>query len=535
MTYRMLLVDDEIVSIEGVKADLDLEKLNVVQLFTAINIRQAKEIFKSNTIDILLCDIEMPQGNGLELLSWVREHHPNTVTIFLTSHADFKYAKEALRLGSLDYLLKPVLASELESAVRKAQEVIEQYDEGNRNRQSHRLWMKHHSLIIERFWLDLINRATPGNPTAVRQQIERHQIPLTEESFVLPILFSVKNWEKALQSRDEKILEYALKKTAEEMLMDSQEKGIVFQLEPGLLLALYISDCQEQWNFDQLHDECRKYIQFCNRHFYCVLSCYVASPVEVYRIAGKVALLKEKDRDNVAFVNQVFGEDIPFENNEPMMPDISIWLSYLKVGSKEAVLLGVENFLDYLVKQGNMDAGVLHRFYQDFMQALYSYLNQHEIQAHQLFGDAKSRKLTEMACRSVKDMLEWVHHFVGKALHQAEVVKESESVVQIIQRYVTAHIDQDMPRDMLAELVFLHPDHLSRLFKKETGYSLSDFVIVERIKLAKKILTQTDIPISAVAVSVGYSNFSHFSKIFKKYVKCGPMEYRSRHKPNRTE
>jgi len=533
MNYQMLLVDDEILSIEGVRADLDLTSLNVRHLFTALNIRQAKDIFESNPIDILLCDIEMPQGSGLELLTWVREHYPNTVTIFLTSHADFKYAKEALRLGSLDYLLKPVLASELEAAIRKAQGVIEKHDEGNRNRQSHRLWTKYHSLIIERFWLDLIDRTTPSNPAAVRQQLERHQIPFKEDSFVLPILISVKSWDKALQPREEKILEYALKKTAEEMMMDSRENGTIIHLEHNQLLVLFISDHREQRDDNQLHEECRKYIEFCSQHFYCVLSCYVGSSVELHHIAEKVDLLKAMDRDNVAFVNTVFGEDRSFENNETiMMPDISIWLAYLKGGSQHDVIRGTEDFLNRLVKQGNIDSGVLHRFYQDFMQALYSYLNQHEIQAHQLFGDVKSRQLTETAGRSVSDMLDWVRYAAGKALHQAEVVKESESVVQIIQRYVTAHIDQELSRDMLAEQVFLNPDHLSRLFKKETGYSLSDYVLMERIKLAKELLKQTDIPISVVAVSVGYSNFSHFSKIFKKYINCGPKEYRSQHNPN---
>ncbi|RRJ64599.1 response regulator [Paenibacillus oralis] len=530
MTYQILLVDDEIVAIEGIQAILDLAKLNVSRLFTALNIRQAKEVFESESIDILLCDIEMPQGNGLKLLAWVREHHPYTATIFLTSHADFKYAKEALRLGSLDYLLKPVLAGELEAAIHKAREIIEQHDESHRNRQSHRLWMKHHSLIIERFWLDLINGNTPGNKAAVRGQMEHDQIPLTDESIVLPVLISVKSWNQHLQHRDEKILEYALKKTAAEMMMDNQAYGIVLQLEREQLLALYISEGQKKWDYEQLHDVCRKYIDFCSRHFYCVLTCYVASPVEVHRIADKVAFLKAQNRDNVAFVNQVFGEEGPFADKESIiLPDLSIWLSYLKKGTKEDVILAVENFLNRLVKQRLLDANVLHQIHQDFMQALYLFLNHNEIQAHQLFGDEESRRLTGMAGRSVKDMIDWVTHALGKALHQAEVVKQSDSVVQIIKRYVATHIDQELSRDILAEQVFLNPDHLTRIFKKETGYSISEYVIMERLKLAKELLAQTDIPIGAVAAAVGISNFSYFTKLFKKYTHYGPSEYRSQH------
>ncbi len=65
MNYHMLIVDDEIHAIEGVKSDLDLNKLGITNLFTAFNIRQAKDIFIEGSIDILLCDIEMPQGSGL--------------------------------------------------------------------------------------------------------------------------------------------------------------------------------------------------------------------------------------------------------------------------------------------------------------------------------------------------------------------------------------------------------------------------------------------------------------------------------------
>lgn len=129
MNNQMLIVDDEIHAIEGVKADLDLTKLGIIKLFTAYSMRQAQAVFGQEIIDIMLCDIEMPQGSGLELAAWVREHHPETVIIFLTSHADFKYAKEALKLGSLDYLLKPVLTTDLEKAIVSAQNVLDQYNE----------------------------------------------------------------------------------------------------------------------------------------------------------------------------------------------------------------------------------------------------------------------------------------------------------------------------------------------------------------------------------------------------------------------
>ena len=82
--------------------------LNVPVKDIAGNVEQAKGIIRNYRPDIILCDIEMPQSSGLELLAWCKDNAPETETIILTCHAQFSYAQTAVRLGSLDYLLKPV-------------------------------------------------------------------------------------------------------------------------------------------------------------------------------------------------------------------------------------------------------------------------------------------------------------------------------------------------------------------------------------------------------------------------------------------
>jgi YesN/AraC family two-component response regulator len=82
--------------------------------------RTAKEIIRETKIDIVLSDIEMPQGSGIDLLMWLSENSPSTISIFLTCHSDFNYAKQAIHLGVLEYLLKPVSGDVLGSVLDKA-------------------------------------------------------------------------------------------------------------------------------------------------------------------------------------------------------------------------------------------------------------------------------------------------------------------------------------------------------------------------------------------------------------------------------
>jgi two-component system, response regulator YesN len=523
----MILVDDEVLAIEGVKSDLDLEKLGISVLFTAHNIKQAKDIFGREHIDILLCDIEMPQGTGLDLLSWVREHHPSTVTIFLTSHADFRYAKEALRLGSLDYLLKPVMASDLEQVIRRAQEVINHTSENDRNSQSHQLWMKHQSLIIERFWLDILNQSIRSTPEAIFKQAELLQIPVTEGMRFLPLLISVQNWNKMLNGRDEKIMEYALKNSAEELLLGQHTNGIFFYVGRGQLIGLMVDGKTKEWDLERVRTACEQYIDSCNRYFFCDVSCYVGEPVQAFEVAASVERLRIQDQNNVALTNKVFSCSDSLQTDQTAkLPELNLWSSLLKTGKREAVIREVDKFFLGLVENNTINAKLLHQFQQDFIQAMYSYLNQCGIQAHQLFGDEESKRMATSAGRSVADMLAWVRHSVHRAVEQAEAVEETATVVQLVQQYIVQHIDEDLSRDALANQVFLNPDYLTRIFKKETGYAISEYILLEKMKRVKELLAQTDIPISAVASTVGYSNFSHFARIFKKYVGKGPTEYR---------
>lgn len=116
---NLLIVDDEWISVEGLRMGIRWDVCGIAKLFEAYNIQEAKKIIEENEIHIVLCDIEMPGGSGLELIRWIREKGNKMECLFLTCHADFKYAREAIRLGCIEYLVKPVPFSEVEEVVQK--------------------------------------------------------------------------------------------------------------------------------------------------------------------------------------------------------------------------------------------------------------------------------------------------------------------------------------------------------------------------------------------------------------------------------
>lgn len=123
---RLLIVDDGHYIVEYLKHLLDWSKFRIKQIETTTNSIEAKELLDQNQIDILITDIRMPEITGIDLLQHIHENKLKTKVIFLSGYSQFDYAQQAIRLGALDYLLKPVDKEDMEKAMSQ---VIKNIDE----------------------------------------------------------------------------------------------------------------------------------------------------------------------------------------------------------------------------------------------------------------------------------------------------------------------------------------------------------------------------------------------------------------------
>lgn len=98
---RLLIVDDEQFAVEGLLYCCDWKAFGIEEVLTENRADRARDIVNDKKIDLLICDIEMPDEDGLSLVGWVREHSPWTESIFLTCHSEFSYAKKPLTSGVL--------------------------------------------------------------------------------------------------------------------------------------------------------------------------------------------------------------------------------------------------------------------------------------------------------------------------------------------------------------------------------------------------------------------------------------------------
>lgn len=122
---NLLIVDDDMIAVKGLMASVRWEDYGIHGVEIAYGAERALEILRTGNMDIMLCDIEMPRQSGIELVRRIKEEHIEVEIIFLTCHAKFEYAQEAIRLGCENYLLRPMPFEDIASAVHSCAKMLE--------------------------------------------------------------------------------------------------------------------------------------------------------------------------------------------------------------------------------------------------------------------------------------------------------------------------------------------------------------------------------------------------------------------------
>jgi two-component system, response regulator YesN len=426
--YNLLVVDDEWYAVKGITQGMDWSEMNFAQVFEAYNVEEAKQCFAKDQVDIVICDIEMPSSNGLDLLKWIKEGYPQTETIFVTGHADFSYARAALQLGSFDYLLKPVNNEELKIVVERA---LQKLNHDRTQQQYSALFQSQKPLMEERFWQDFFTLRTAPSQEELEKLLAKYQMTQNSTITILPILISVEMWQKELTVREEEVMEYALRNAAAELILQPNQ-GCVIQDRSGHNLVLLYIQAEDSLEPEGISQRCEKYLAASNQYFYCHLSCYIGITASFTNLLKMYVSLLEMERSNVTQSNKVLAQ-------------FNLW-------SQRIVSLRTDIPL-------------------------------------------------------VED-------------------KEHTAVIQKIYEYIDEHLQEEISREQLAEFVHFNPAYLSRLFRKITGDSLTDCILLKRMEKAKTLLVSTQIKISDISSLVGYGNIPHFTKMFKRYAGVTPQEYR---------
>lgn len=116
---RVVIVEDEDIIRKGLVCTVDWQSMGACIVGEAADGEEGLQVVREQQPDVVLTDIRMPRLSGLAMAEALRQSGSHVAIVFLTSYADFTYAQEALRLGAVDYLLKPVEEEALRAVLQK--------------------------------------------------------------------------------------------------------------------------------------------------------------------------------------------------------------------------------------------------------------------------------------------------------------------------------------------------------------------------------------------------------------------------------
>lgn len=525
---KLLLVDDEEYVIESIKQKIVPETLKIVEIYTAFSMKQAQHIMELVPIDMIISDIVMPQGSGFDFIQWVREQGYQTQVIFLTSYAEFDYAKRAIALESVDYLLKPIDYEKLREALKKAVERVDEVKRQQVYRRVNQHWQQNYSVICKDFWREILKGNIRENEF-YSEVMQRH-IPYEIEEDFLVIYLSF--YEKSREIWDEKTLGFVIENVFAEMLEKTgcQIETVVPDEKNSysIIVTKHKQEMDEEADCEEL--VFAQFISWLREKLLLDIWCGVGNWIKACQVQEMQILIKAMQDSSLSLYNKVlYLSDFKHPQNAYSNPNLNMWETLLREEKGEELLIQIMQYLDEMERREQTTRDNLKSFRLDINQLVYTWLAGQGIKAHALFSAKEDEGYYHNALSGIHGAKKYGENLIEKAVRHHQYINKTESVAEQIRQYIDLHFREEIRRDELGELVFLNTDYLSRIFKKETGMSISAYILQKRVTQARELLTKSSLPINTVSIYVGYSNFSYFTKMFKENTGFAPLEYRRKY------
>lgn len=512
---KLLILDDQKAVVDGLLQKIDWSEIGIRSAVGAYSAVEARSILLEQRIDVMLCDIEMPQENGLSLVKWMRQQDMQTKCIFLTAHADFTYAQKSVSLGAFDYVVQPAPYAQIRDAVERAVKELE-----SEQQQGH---LQKYSQVAN--WKSkreagdaLRDYMLGGDTQAVQEFARRGELP-GEDRKVCLIHARVQRWFTTEKWTDD-LLAIMLDNAAGEVFDTKRERFVVVMLGNDCFAILLWNE-QDDAVGQQLNQQLGFFYNVCRKQLECKIWVDSTSVVQMNQLPA----LKHRhgEEDEGSDPEEMPGEELP--------PSISgRWRELLLEGKAQELEAAVRRQLNQKRAQMSEELAIT-QVWQEMMEAVEAAAGGTDMFWRKVLVDAESYDIYRNAGKSEEALIDLV-----RLIQQRFVAKgRDRDIVDVIIAYVDAHLDKEIHRSDLAEQVYLNPDHLNRLFKKQTGKTLKEFVSEYKMNEARKMLQITNLPVSIIAAKVGYDNFSHFSYAYKKVTGQSPLESRNAYRAEKEE
>lgn len=519
---KVLLVDDEIITIRMLQNLIDWKKYNLELVGYAEDGLKAAELFLAYEPDIVISDIRMPNMTGIELVRKIRAINKDTAFILISAYSDFSYVSEAMKIGCSDYILKPIDEQELDAALKKIVEKVS--------------GQKEQKEIIEKGKWQSRNHALQSF-----MKTDSHLNNITNKRMDYPVNFE--NYRIVMiQPNYKTIDEYAnmqhiesIKISYLSLVIEEILKGyahVLFDYEKDAWVVLLTDIAQDQLlalskQFkEKLREQFEVNIVVC---FSDVIHELESLPLHYTKIkllsrysfyVGSEDILGYGYNCNENKFNQTRGQDLVNDMEEAL------------IGNDRIKAEKVLNEVFYLSKKINPESlNLVYDMCYQIVVIIKKLILEKSNQTEEMNVILKLNYDDLQHYKSVESFKRFMWETVDLVLTQIDEKKEKYSeIVEEGIHILKESYNENLSLDAICMEISVSKNYFSYLFKREVGISVWTYLTELRLDKAKKLLKETNLKNYEVSSQVGYENPSYFSMLFKSYESMTPSEYRKQNK-----
>ena len=533
--HKIMIVDDDRIIRMGLMKTIPWAEHGFELVGEAGDGEQALELIRKTQPQVVISDIRMPFMDGLELARRTRELYPAIKFIFLTGFEDFGYAKTAVGLQAVDYLLKPVERGVLLDKVKKAAAAWDK-DHGSREQlQAARPYLK------GGFFQKLLAGTNPENEM-IREAA--HLGLDIDHSYALAMLACIDDYD--LEEVHPRSGHRELRRRVADCLDQVIEKegliGGTFILEHEAQAVLLMADSP-----DGLSEMARKAAMvFCQQvrtslqatltiglgTVQAGISGIAASfddahSVLAFRhVIGKDTVITTDDLDRL--VNQVEHPEKAEAGGE--MPEEDL-VEKVRLGLVDDALQLLTVMEESLCSR-RLSLGEIRLRAVDMLLGLFkgaarwapAWQAKHAANKAHYYSEINHMQTVSEIMGLLRSLVDSLAQFMID-----ENSSQRGDVIDEVTDYIEAHYaEHGLSLQDIGRHVHMNPIYLSVLFKKKKKITFTGFLLQIRMTKAMEMLRATDMKTYEVAERTGYSSPEYFGACFKKYTGSSPLEFRNR-------
>lgn len=528
--YKVMLVDDEEEIRIAIKKRINWEEIGFTVIATAENGEDALEQAEKNPPDVIMTDIQMPFMDGLTMLRKMKNIVPGVKSVIFSGYDEFEYAKEAIRLETEEYILKPIDAEELKQVFIKIKERLDEELSSKRDVEILRQYYEQSLPVLkEQFLIGLLEGRL--SPSKIERYTKEYDFDLESPQFCVAVL-NIAPDEDNKETLDKMLLSVSLKQVVDENLEKAIKATSVNYLDTIVVVA-QISGAEEYKEFVAIMD------RICKLARRMLFAATFAGIGKAYDNPESIAVSFGEAKDAVAY--RIFLE----ENQAICITDvdpgtdvdefaeerhISRILHEVKVGTDESVKEKINSTVDFL-KKGVDSIDQLQIFYTEFLVELSRLARGHKLHSEAAYFMDKDVKKVLAGCKDLNELANRIYDDCLKIKSQLEEgrVNTAKQLTDKAKLYIDDHFAQsDLSLEVICNYLNVSVTYFSALFKKETGTSFVTYLTQVRMNEATRLLDTTDEKSYVIAGMVGYEEPNYFSYVFKKQYGVSPSKYRQR-------